>query len=181
MDKEKFDKSLESLENHRFDIMQRLGLHSLFSMDETPADVKGNIDAIGVDYFGNTYRIQHKYRPKNRYEFCFELEKEIMPTHPLIGIEYKYSLYTGKANYLTYELEGKLYIFDMRVLSLLYTFKHNYFVERWVTEKDGEKEYKHPVCYIKRDKLLELYREAQEFILTRNNFTPYIKEDGEES
>lgn len=180
MNKEKFDKSLESLENNYFDITQRLGLHSFFSIDQTPADVKGNIDAIGIDYFGNTYRIQHKYRGKGIKDFCFELEKETMPTHPLIGVEYKYSLHMGKANYLTYELDGKLYIFDMKVLSLLYTFKHSYFVERWVTEKrPNGKDYKHPVCFIGRDKLLELYREAQEFILTRNNFTPYLKEDEE--
>lgn len=177
MDKEKFDKSLESLENNCFDIKQRLGLHSFFSIDQTPADVKGNIDAIGIDYFGNTYRIQHKYRGKGIKDFCFELEKETMPTHPLIGVEYKYSLHMGKANYLTYELDGKLYIFDMKVLSLLYTFQHRCFVERWVKEDNG---YSHPVCFIERDKLLELYRDAQDFILTRNNFTPYIKEDGEE-
>ena len=180
MDEKKYKESLESLEKHSTDIQIRLGLHSLFSIDNTPADYRENVDAVGVDYFGNTYLIQHKHR-KGKKDFCFELEYEKMPTHPVVGSEYRYSLHMGKANYLTYELDDKLYIFDFRVLSLLYTFKHDSFKEYTVKDKtDKGKEYKHPVCFIEKEKLLELYRETQENILTRNNFTPYIKEDSEE-
>lgn len=167
MNEENAKESHDSLEKYQEMIKGMLWLKTLEICERTLADYYSNIDAIGITYWDKLVSIQHKvyngYRddgkPKN-FTLPVVLNKEkhgIMQSNKFVNFNRDYVIKEIGADYLTCEFQYRLYIFDFKVLHMMFSIFYEQ-IERHI----GMKKYKNGYCshycvVFDFDKFLELY------------------------
>ncbi len=127
-------------------IEDRLGLVKIIELEESVADLAENVDAHAVDSFGNGYNIQHKKTSDGKARF--KVYNSIRGNTAYWNIKVKRFLKIGKADYYTFDSDGKLYMFNARILNLVFFFYEDEFVYKAEWKK----------VEISLEKLLEFYK-----------------------
>ena len=127
-------------------IIDRLGLVRTIELEESIADFAENVDIHAVDSFGNGYNIQHKQTSTGKAGFrVWEAKRGNIAYW---NIRVNKFLKIGKADYFTFDHNDKLYIFNARILNLVFFF----------FEEEFEDKPKWKKVEIELEKLLKLYK-----------------------
>ena len=106
-------------------IIDRLGLVRTIELEESIADFAENVDIHAVDSFGNGYNIQHKQTSTGKAGFrVWEAKRGNIAYW---NIRVNKFLKIGKADYLN---NYNLYIFNARILNLVFFFYEDEFEDK---------------------------------------------------
>lgn len=157
--------SAEILEKAKAEIKIRLDLYELIEVKETTADFVRNIDMIGVTWYGKPLKIQHKstvgtFKNGNPKNLVLDQYFDKFPTGCIWdkesmgvgkdGREGKYrALYFSEADFIVYNYQTDLYIFDTRILNRVYVQHRNLFIDKWNEEHQ-------PIGIVSHDKVKDL-------------------------